>query len=478
MPKFFVTTPIYYINDKPHVGHAYCTIAADVLARYYRQLGYEVLFSVGVDENAQKTVEAAAKSGAKSIQQYSTTMANIWQKTWDDLGISYDAFIRTTSPAHIQAVNNFIEAVTQRGDIYMGEYEGLYCVGCEEFKRPEELVDGKCLVHNRQSETVKEQNYFFRLSKYQTQLTDYIKANPGFIQPESRRNEVLAFIERGLEDISVSRSGKDWGISWPNDPSQVVYVWFDALINYLTAVGYPGKDYAKTWPADVHIVGKDITKFHCVMWPAMLLSAGVELPRMVFGHGFFTIDGTKISKSLGNAIDPIELTSTFGRDALRYYLLSEIPFGADGNFSHERFESVYISDLANDLGNAVSRTLAMISKYFDGNLAEVSGTLGDEVLYHEAMKNLRFEKALDEVWKIIKGVNQYIDAQKPWVLAKSDIKQLELVLGRVVADLRQVAKLLMPLLPDTSAKMTLALGAHKINNTVGILFPRINEKLE
>ncbi|HET7713064.1 MAG TPA: methionine--tRNA ligase, partial [Patescibacteria group bacterium] len=403
MSKYFITTTIYYINDQPHIGHAYDVIAADVLARYHRQHGDEVLFSAGLDENAQKTVNAAAAKGIADIAEYADQMAAVWQKTWRQLGLSYDTFVRTTSPEHKTAVHAFLKPVIEKGDVYPGTYEGLYCDGCEAFIKEDDLVDGKCPDHQKPPRQLKEKNYFFKLSRYQQPLLDHIKAHPHFIQPVSRRNEVVAFIERGLEDFSVSRSTQKWGIPWPGDKDQVVYVWFDALINYLTAAGYP-QNHQKWWPAELHMIGKDIVKFHSIYWPAMLMSAGLTLPKSVFGHGFFTIDGTKISKSLGNAIDPVDLADRYGADALRYFLLREIPFGADGDFSHARFETVYNSDLANELGNLVQRVAVMIIKYFDGDIGPVPKHSHDEKAFHQALAELHLDRALTELWQEVKGL--------------------------------------------------------------------------
>ncbi|HSH31596.1 MAG TPA: methionine--tRNA ligase, partial [Candidatus Saccharimonadales bacterium] len=463
MSKFSVTTPIYYINDKPHIGHAYCTIAADVLARYRRQSGDDVLFLAGIDENAQKTVNAAAAAGQGDIQKYTDAMAAEWQKTWTALGISHDRFIRTSSAEHQAAVYAFLKPVQAAGDIYKGSYEGLYCVGCEAFIKEDDLVDGKCPDHNQPPEKLKEDNYFFKLSRYQQALLDHIKAHPEFVQPATRRHEVVAFIERGLEDISVSRSTQKWGIPWPGDKDQVIYVWFDALINYLTGAGYPKASYADWWPADVQLVGKDIIKFHCVIWPAMLMSAGLPLPKTVFAHGFFTINGTKISKSLGNAIDPLELALEYGNDAVRYYLLREFAFGGDGDFSRERFKTVYTSDLANELGNLVQRTAAMITRYLDGQIGDVTAHSHDVGEFKAAMAELRFDRALAEIWELVKGLNQYIDAEKPWELAKTDPPHLKEVLAHVVADLLQIVELLLPFMPETSQKIAATFADGVVN---------------
>lgn len=471
MSKFYVTTPIYYINDKPHIGHAYSTFAADVMARYHRSKGDRVTFSTGVDENAQKTVQAAAAAG-KDIQAYTKEMSSIWEQAWKTAGISNDTFIRTTDPEHAKAVTEFIKRVQAKGDIYEGTYEGWYCVGCEEFKKEEELVDGLCPIHKKKPDFIKENNYFFKLSNYQQALLDHIKAHPEFVQPQARRNEVVAFIERGLNDFSVSRSTQKWGIPWPGDDKQVVYVWFDALLNYLTVAGFPKETYAEKWPADLQIVGKDIIKFHCIYWPAMLMSAGVPLPTTVFGHGFFTIDGQKISKSLGNAVDPAELAGAYGIDALRYYLLSEFPFGTDGEFSHQRFESVYNADLANDLGNLVQRVAVMITKYQKGIVGDLPPHSHDITPYEEAMRDFKLDRALAEVWLLIRGLNQYLEEEKPWQLAKTDTTQLGEVLHHAVSDLFQIAQLLMPFMPTTAQKIAATFQGGVVRPEVGLLFPK------
>lgn len=473
MPKFYITTPIYYINDLPHVGHAYSTIAADVLARYARSQGMEVFFSVGTDENGQKTVEAAEKAG-KSVSEFADWMSDAWKQTWSQMGISYDRFIRTTEKDHVKASIAFINKVEQAGDIYKGEYEGLYCVGHEAFMRPDELVDGKCPDHNRAPEKRKEENYFFKLSKYEDRLLEYITANPGFVQPDSRRNEVVAFIKRGLEDISISRAEADWGISWPGDDSQKVYVWFDALVNYLTAVGYPG-DVSKWWPADLHMVGKDIIKFHCIIWPAMLMSAGLPLPKAIFAHGFFTVDGKKISKSLGNAVNPVELAGKYGVDALRFYLLREIGFGADGEFSHARFKNTYDTELANELGNAVQRVASMIVRYQGGVIGDVPEASHDTGRIREAMENYRLDRALDEIWAHVRTINQFIEEEKPWELAKTDKDHLQEVLTTAVSDIIHVAHLLLPFIPATAERILKTFEGGKVDTEIGILFPKFDE---
>ncbi len=473
MSKFYITTPIYYINDKPHIGHTYSTIVADVLARFHRQHGDNVLFSTGTDENSQKTTQAAEKAEITDVKKYADGMAAVWEDTWKSLGISHDVFIRTTSTDHQKTVYEFIKRVEAADDIYKGVYEGWYCVGCESFKTDDELVDGMCPDHHKKPEWLKEDNYFFKLSKYQQPLLDHIKANPGFITPETRRNEVVSFLNSGLKDISISRKLKDWGIPFPKDKDQVVYVWFDALTNYLTAAGFPDKKFESWWPPNIHVVGKDIIKFHCTIWPAMLLSAGLQLPEKVVAHGFFTIEGTKISKSLGNAIDPVELVEKYGVDPLRYYLLREIPLGSDGDFSYARFETLYTTELANDLGNLVQRTASMIVKYLDGETGPVEAHSHDAAPVYEAIGHSQMDRALGEIWQTIRGLNQLIEEEKPWVLAKSDPAHLKEVLLHLVADLLQVADLLLPFLPTTSGKIAQTFAAGKVNMDVGILFPKL-----
>src|SRR5574337_172781 len=374
--KFYLTTPIYYVNDKPHIGHAYTTIAADTLARFQRLKGDDVFFVTGTDENSQKNVQAMEKAGESDLAAYLDRMAGTWRKTWQDLDITFDDFIRTTESRHLAGVERFWEAVKTSGDIYEGQYEGLYCTGCEAFKTESEIVNGRCSLHpNRDLERIKEKNYYFRLSAYREELLKLYEEGSDFVMPESRRHEIRNYVTDHLTDISISREAKSVaaGIPVPGDESQRIYVWFDALVNYLTVVGY-GTDeqrFKRFWPADLHLVGKDIIKFHCALWPAMLLSAAKNdsllrdadgralLPKQVYAHGFFTIDGQKISKSLGNAIDPRTLIEGYSLDALRYFLLREIPFGEDGDFSEERMSSRYNTELGNTFGNLVNRTIAM-----------------------------------------------------------------------------------------------------------------------
>ncbi|MBI1834031.1 MAG: methionine--tRNA ligase [Candidatus Andersenbacteria bacterium] len=477
MDKFFLTTPIYYVNARPHIGHVYTNIAADVLARYYRAKGREVLFSTGTDENSQKNVEAAEKAG-KDVQGYVDEMAEEWKRIFTDLGFSFDTFIRTTAPEHVQAVQAFIERIDKAGDMYVGDYEGLYCVGCETFLKEDELVDGKCPIHKTVPQKITEKNYFFALSKYRQKLLDHFKDNPEFLQPSSARNKMLHYIEHEMEDVSISRQSQKWGIRLPQNDDHAVYVWFDALINYLTVTGFPDKKFEKFWPADLHLIGKDIIKFHCAIWPAMLLSAGLPLPKRVFAHGFFTVDGQKISKSLGNAIDPMTLAKEYPFDVIRYYVLRDIPFGNDGDFSHERLKERYNADLANGLGNLVSRTLNMIQQFggdtFDADgaqlPAEVDATLSSVSAYIES---LAFDKALESIWQAIAWADGLIEETKPWQLAKAgDTARVTGILQELYATLVAVNMHLAPFLPQTHEKLSAILSARPILKPPTPLFLR------
>ncbi len=468
MKTYTITTPIYYINDKPHIGHTYSTVIADTFARYHRLKGEDTFFLTGTDENSLKNVEAAKKAGYKDIQAYLDMQSAVWQHTWESLGMSHNDFIRTTEERHKKGVAAFFERVNAHGDIYKGTYQGFYCKGCEAFVRQSDLTEeGTCPFHKTKPETIEEENYFFAASKYRDALLAHIESHPEFVQPQSRRNEIVNYIRDHFEDVSITRQSLEWGIPLPTDPSQVIYVWFDALINYLTGIGFGWDEemFARHWPAQCHIIGKDIIKFHCALWPAMLLSAGLPLPERVFAHGFFTIDGQRIGKSLGNAIDPVELVQKYGRDALRYFLLREIPFGGDGDFSFERVEQRYQSDLAKGLGNFVSRTLAMASKA-DGVTA-TEPAHADEIKQMLAVAADRWQKgfeeyALDEafeaIWDVIRWGDRYIDRTKPWVLAKENPVECAAVLSGLLECVRQVSVLIAPILPDTAEKIWSSLG--------------------
>jgi methionyl-tRNA synthetase len=498
--KFYVTTPIYYVNDKPHIGSAYTTIVCDALARARRLRGDDVMFVTGTDENSQKNVEAMEKTGGKDLQAYLDAMATSWQSAWKDLGITNDDFIRTTEDRHLKAVERFWKASMEAGDIYLGTYDGLYCEGCEEFKTESDLVNGRCPLHpNRELKKVSEKNYFFKLSSYRDQLLALYDAHPEIAQPTSRLNEVRSYVRDHLADISVSRdvSSLSCGIPVPGDDSQRIYVWFDALINYISAVGFGSDDkkMTKWWPADLHLIGKDILKFHCALWPAMLLSAAKTdpllkkklakdelLPKNIFVHGFFTINGQKISKSVGNTIDPHDLTAKYGNDAIRYFLLREISFGDDGDFSYARLEERYAADLANTLGNLVQRAVAMSRKYFDGKVPDAnpsssaetavdgvwSGAKGIEDIergYHEKIDRFRLDEALTLIWGAgeskgsgLMQANKHIEETKPFQLIKEDTKKTGEVLYSILEALRHYAWLLDPVMPETSAKILAALG--------------------
>ncbi|MFH1620658.1 MAG: methionine--tRNA ligase [Patescibacteria group bacterium] len=459
---FYVTTPIYYVNDVPHIGHFYTNVAADALARYHRLCGQDVMFLTGTDENSQKNVKAAEKLGRTDIQNYIDEMSAKWRETWKSLDITNDDFIRTTEERHKKAVEKFWNAVYAKGDIYQSDYEGYYCTGCEAFVLEFELVNGKCPIHKIEPEFIKEKNWFFKLSAYREKLLEHIDAHSDFIQPQSRRNEVRSYVEKFMSDVSISRESVKWGIPVPNDPKNVIYVWFDALINYISGVGY-GTDEAtfnKWWPVDVHLVGKDIIKFHCALWPAMLMSADLELPKTVFAHGFFTVNGDKMSKSLGNVVDPKEICSKYGIDPVRYFLLREITFGGDGNFSLDRLAERYAGDLGNEFGNLVLRVTSMLQKYSDGVVSEKTTNEINEAWssYHKAFKELRFDIALDVIWKLIRETNQSIDTNKPWALAKEGkTNELDSLLYTWLETLRHVAWMIRPIMPDASDKILLQL---------------------
>ncbi|MBU4422067.1 methionine--tRNA ligase [Candidatus Parcubacteria bacterium] len=483
MEKYYITTPIYYINDKPHIGHAYTTIVADALARYNRQKGRDVLFLTGTDENSQKNISAAEKHYGKEnlskedVQKYLNDMAGVWRETWKKLNLTNDDFIRTTEERHVKAVKKFLKLVWDKDDIYKGSYEGYYCEACEAFIKESDLEDGKCPDHKQEPKKIKEENYFFRLSKYREKLLDYIEKNPDFIMPKSRKNEVVSYIKDFMEDVSITREGLKWGITVPEIPGQALYVWFDALINYLSAIGFVDneKKFAKYWPVDLHLVGKDIIKFHCALWPAMLLSAELPLPRQVFAHGFFTIDGAKMSKTLGNVVNPVEVAKKYGNDTLRYYLLREIPFGEDGDFSIARLEERYNSDLANGLGNLVSRTFALAEKHFDTlpELQEVDLS-GFWKKYEESIGELKLHNALALVWEEISKCDIIIDKEKPWELAKTDKDKLEKILGDLLFRIKEITRALEAFLPETSEKI---LGLYEGKGSIkeNPLFPRLDK---
>ncbi|MBI5418964.1 MAG: methionine--tRNA ligase [Deltaproteobacteria bacterium] len=469
---FYVTTPIYYVNDVPHIGHAYTTIAADVLARYHRMKGQKVFFLTGTDEHGEKVQKTAARQGL-APRELADRVVTRFQGLTPALHISNDDFIRTTEPRHYASVQDLFRKSLGNGDIYLGEYEGWYCTPCESYWTDLQIVDGKCPDCGRPVEKRKEPSFFFRLSKYQEPLLDYYEKNPAFIRPESRRNEVVAFVEGGLNDLSVSRTSLAWGIPIPGHPGHVIYVWYDALTNYVTGVGHPdgGENFETFWPADIHMVGKDILRFHAVYWPAFLMSAGVAPPLGVFAHGWWTVEGRKMSKSLGNVVDPYQMVETYGADAFRYFLLREVPFGLDGDFSKKAMVHRINSDLANDFGNLLNRTLGMLGKYFGGTVPAPSLAgeedlaliaLSREVLsaVDAAMENVEFHKALSAVWDLVKAANRYVEAQSPWTLAKSpaDRERLGTVLYNILEAARICVLLAAPVVPTAAQKMWEALG--------------------
>lgn len=467
MKKFYVTTPIYYVNDKPHIGHAYTTIAADVLARYWRKkIGDEhVYFLTGTDEHGAKVAESAQKAGMEP-QTFCDRNSALFRESFKALDISFDQFIRTTDKRHEAAVQKFMQQLYDHGDIYEGEYEGLYCVGCEKFLTEKELVDGKCPDHKVEPQHLKEKNYFFKLKTYLPKVQELIEKDSIRILPANKKNEVLGLFKQGLDDFSVSREKVTWGIPLPFDKKQNTYVWVDALQNYISAVGYGDDDtsFNKWWPADVHLMARDIIKFHAIYWPALLLAAGLEPPKVVFAHGFFSLDGKKMSKSLGNVIDPNDLAKKFGVDATRYLLLSQFPFGQDGDIKESLFAEKYNADLANNLGNLVSRVLNMIEKYCDGKVPHDVTSPVSLVPVGQDIEDLKFDAALKKIWEGVDTANTIIDTQKPWDLAKDPAKKKELdsVLSELAAFLSDLGNTLLPFMPHAAAAIVGSMSAAKI----------------
>ncbi|MGM8305285.1 methionine--tRNA ligase [Clostridium perfringens] len=508
---YYITTPIYYPSTNLHIGNTYTTVAADAIARFKRLTGHEVMFLTGTDEHGQKIERIANEKGITPKEHVDEIVAGI-KDLWKMMNISYDKFIRTTDDYHVKAVQEIFKKLYDQGDIYKDSYEGLYCTPCESFWTETQLVNGNCPDCGRPVEKAKEEAYFFKMSKYADRLIQYIEEHPDFIQPESRKNEMLNnFLRPGLQDLCVSRTSFTWGIPVSFDEKHVIYVWIDALSNYITALGYGQENqelYKKFWPADVHLIGKDILRFHTIYWPIMLMALGLELPKQVFGHGWLLVDGGKMSKSKGNVVDPVVLVNMFGADAVRYYLLREIPFGSDGLFNNEIFIKKVNTDLANDLGNLLSRTIAMVYKYFDGVIqAPTCKEAIDDELINLALSTpgkveasidaLKIPEALESIWTLISRANKYIDETTPWILAKDEEKKERLgtVLYNLLETLRFVSVMISPFLTETSVKINDQLNTEvttweslkEFNGTVAgdkvvkgdVIFPRIDveEKL-
>jgi methionyl-tRNA synthetase len=472
--KFYLTTPIYYTNQPPHIGTAYTTVAADVLARYHRQQGDKVFFLTGTDEHGEKIAQAADKTG-QTPREFVDGITEKFKLAWEKLNIQYDDFIRTTDERHKKGVAKFLTKLKDNGKVYQDEYKALYCTGCEDFIFKKDLVDGKCPYHKTKPELISETNYFFKLKDFLPRVKELIEKNEIVIEPAERKKEVLSLLKQDLGNLSISRQKVSWGIDLPFDQKQKIYVWVEALQNYITAIGYENnpKQFKEFWPADLHLIAKDIVKFHAIFWPALLLATGLELPKKIFVHGFFTIEGQKMSKTLGNIIDPIYLVDKYGADPVRYFLLREISFGQDGDFSIKRLEERYNADLANGLGNLVSRVLALSEKnkpVQSGNNQLAEQIKLTQKKYQQAMAEIKLNECLEAVWQLISASDELVDRNKIWELVKTNAQKANQLLGALLETLKEIANLLEPFMPDTAEKIEIQVEQNK--KTEG-LFPRL-----
>jgi len=465
---FFISTAIDYPSEKPHLGHCLEKIQADVIARYKRLQGFDVHFSIGTDEHGLKIQRYAQKAGKKP-QEFVDEMSGYFKDLWEKLNISNDDFVRTTEKRHIKVVQEIIKKIYKKGDIYKGKYKGLYCVDCESYYMPKDLIDGKCPIHHKLPELIEEEGYFFRMNKYQEALIRYIEENKNFIIPDSKRNEILNRLKEPLQDLSISRTAVKWGIPLPIDEKFTLFVWIDALINYLTTIDYPGKKFKKFWPADVHVIGKDIVWHHSVIWASLLLSLGLPLPKTIFVHGFITVNGEKMSKSLGNIINPVGLVEKYGRETIRYFFIREFSSFEDGNFSEERIKERYNSDLAQGIGNLLSRILALGEQYQTSLILKKNGLqkLIDETekIYHQKMQEFRLNEALARVWDLVNALDKFITEEKPWASLKNDQEKFEKDMATLIISLGKVALSIAPVMPETSEKLLEALQLKNLAET-------------